>query len=118
MKSIKILAGAALLGLTSFAGTAAAGDIDLHIGVGAPLYYDPGYREYHHYYHEPRRVYHYYDHYERPVHHHYDHRPVYNFYYRDRDRHHDHHSHRSHHGHWRGHHGHHGRGHHRGHHDD
>lgn len=88
MKLPRIFTATALLGIAAFAGPAAAG-VDVHIGLGAPLYYDPGYRVYEYYEPRPvypRPVYHYYYEDRRPVYRTYGGSPVYNFYYRDRDR--------------------------------
>jgi hypothetical protein len=106
------VAGAALIGLAGFAGTAAAG-VDVHIGLGVPLggYYDyyPS-TTYVHEYYAPRPVYHYYNdygsrhrhysthrHYDRHHHHHHRH------HYHDRHGHWDRRGHgQGHRGHWRG----------------
>lgn len=90
MKFLRILAGAAILGLGGFAATASAGDLDVHIGLGYPdaVYYETAPR---YDYYPTQRVYHYDD--RGPSYRYDDRRPVYNFYYRDRDRY-DRHDHR------------------------
>ncbi|WP_420467773.1 hypothetical protein [Panacagrimonas sp.] len=91
---LKLLAAATVLGLSALGGTAQAGGIDVHIGLGHPgvVYYDSAPR----YYYSPRPVYRYYD--RRPVVRHYYHPREYRRAYRHR---HDWHGHRGHDRHYR-----------------
>ena len=97
MNKLRLLTGAALLRLGTYAGTATAG-VDVHIGVGVPgtVYYDGWAPSYHEHYYSPRPVYRYYETWSTPRHdrwayHHPRHH--YRGHYDHRDRHHRHHRH-------------------------